>query len=93
MFLTLIDLCFNKEQQRCHFESSIEQSAFGVISYVNKVYFDVSMHYRVLFNEDVFIDSLLNSGSMKEKLLFLPLNLVFRVRADAEEENPYIELE
>ena len=46
------------------------------------MYFDVSMHYRVLFNEDAFIENLLNSGSMKEKLLFLPLNLVFRIRAN-----------
>ena len=64
-----------------------------MISYINKVYFDVSMHYRVLFNEDAFAESLLNSGSMKEKLLFLPLNLVFRIRTDVEPEMSHTELE
>ena len=40
------------------------------------------MHHRVLFDEEAFQESLLASESMNERLLFTPLNLVFRLMAD-----------
>ena len=82
LFLTLVRLCFGEIDQRCHFESSVEQSSFGLTNYSSRVYFDVVMHHRVLFDEEAFQESLLASGSMNERLLFSPLNLVFRFMAD-----------
>ena len=82
IYLTFIRLCFGESDLRCHFESTVEQASFGLNNYASRVCFDVVMHHRMIFDETAFQESLLTSQSMNERLLFTPLNLVFRLMAD-----------
>ena len=82
IYLTFLRFYFNEEDLRCHFESTVKERSFGVIRYSCKLYFEVAMHDRVLFDEAAFKECLMTSESMKERLLFTPLNLVFHLMVD-----------
>ena len=80
VFLAVVEDCFRDEFQVCHFESNLENCAFGEFQYSTTVYHEINVRYEVMFNEEIFARSLLSSTSMEEKLIFVPLNLVFWFR-------------
>ena len=88
LFLAVVKNLFTAEKHRCHFESTLEHEAFGEFRYFNKIYYEVSLRSSLVFNEEAFRESLLNFGSLQERVLFLPLNLVFLLTTPEQKEAP-----
>ena len=79
LYMSVIETCFDQEDSTCHFESTLEYNVLGDHRYSCRLYFEIPAHNREFFDEELFRESLLNNGSIREKLMFLPLNLVFKL--------------
>ena len=51
----------------------------GDYRYSCRLYFEIPAHNKEYFDEELFRASLVNNGSIREKMMFLPLNLVFKL--------------
>ena len=79
LFVNLVRNVFGQEEACCHFESTVEQVSLGDVRYANRLFFEVAVRDGRPFNERLFRESLVSSSSIQERVLFNPLNLVFRL--------------
>ena len=80
LLITLLRTVINTKD-KCHFESNLEVHIIDQVHYNEALYFEIdeSSLRDNLFNEKAFAACFMYSSSFQETLMFLPINLIFKL--------------
>ena len=80
LLITLLRTVINTKD-KCHFESNLEVHIIDQVHYNEALYFEIDEGSvrNNLFNEKSFAACFMYSSSFQETLMFLPINLIFKL--------------